>query len=143
MGERRHLNPKDSIEIVSSSAEELVVEATYSPGGSPPPAHFHPAQDETFTILAGSIRARVEGEDLSLSVGDRVEIGRGQVHQMWNEGEEEAGVRWVTAPAGRTEEWFGVLDRVLGPDGAVAKGEQVDFAALLAEYSDVFRLQLD
>ncbi|HEY5977615.1 MAG TPA: cupin domain-containing protein [Solirubrobacterales bacterium] len=143
MGERLSLNPNDSIELVASSPEELEVEATYAPAGSPPPAHVHPAQAERFEVLSGSVRAVVDGEEQELEEGDELRIAAGQVHQMWNYGGEPARVRWIISPAGRTEEWFCTLDRVLGPEGAVAKGEEVDFATLLEEYSDVFRLRLD
>lgn len=142
MGERLSLNPTDSLEVISAAPEELVVEATYAPGGSPPPAHLHPDQDERFEILAGAMRAVVDGSELELSDGSELEIGRGQVHLMWNPGELPARTRWVTTPAGRTLDWFRTLDRVLGPDGAVAEGREADFPALLEEYSDVFRLDL-
>jgi hypothetical protein len=59
---------------------------------------------------------------------------------MWNAGEEPARVSWVTTPAGRTAEWFRVLDGLFGEDGDRAAGRPVDFGALLEEYSDVFRL---
>ena len=103
-GERLSLSPRDTIEIVSSTPEELEVEASYAPGGSPPPAHHHP---------------------------------------MWNPDEEPARVRWRTSPGGRTEEWFRRLDGLFSPQGALARGEGVDFQALLEEYDDVFRLDLD
>jgi quercetin dioxygenase-like cupin family protein len=143
MGETLSLNPTDTIEIVSAKESELEVVAAYAPGGSPPPPHWHPAQDERFEVLAGSVTALVEGQERALSAGERIGIDRGQVHQIWNPGELPARVRWVTAPAGRTEEWFRTLDRVLGPEGAVARGEEVDFQGLLEEFDDVFRLQLD
>jgi mannose-6-phosphate isomerase-like protein (cupin superfamily) len=134
------LGPHDSLEIVSASEEALEVEASYRPLGSPPPPHFHPAQDERFEVLDGEMRARLEGEEVGLQAGAGLEVGRGQVHQMWNPGEAPARVRWVTAPAGRTEEWFRMLDSLFGPEGAIAQGREVDFGALLERYSDVFRL---
>jgi hypothetical protein len=79
-------------------------------------------------------------ERLSLGPHDLLEIGRGQVHQMWNPGSEPARVRWVTTPAGRTEEWFRVLDGLFRKGGDIAAGREVDFGVLLEEYGDVFRL---
>jgi mannose-6-phosphate isomerase-like protein (cupin superfamily) len=142
MSEKLSLGPHDFLEIRSSTPEALEVEASYRPGGSPPPAHFHPAQDERFEILEGEMRVRVDGEERELEAGAEVEIGRGQVHQMWNPGSAPARVRWVTTPAGRTEEWFRTLDGLFGEDGDIAAGREVDFAALLEEYDDVFRLEL-
>jgi mannose-6-phosphate isomerase-like protein (cupin superfamily) len=141
MSEKLSLGPHDSLEIRSSTHEALEVEASYRPGGSPPPAHFHPDQDEHFEVLEGTMRVRVDDQERELAPGARIEIGRGQVHQMWNPGPEPARLRWVTSPAGRTEEWFRTLDGVFGKDGDVAAGREVDFGALLDEYSDVFRLE--
>jgi mannose-6-phosphate isomerase-like protein (cupin superfamily) len=140
MGDVLKLGPHDSLEVVSSTAEALEVEASYRPLGSPPPAHFHPSQDEHFEVLAGAMWARVDGEELELPEDAEIDILRGQIHQMWNPGEEGARVRWVTTPGGRTEEWFRTLDSLFGDSGAIAQGRDFDFAALLEEYSDVFRL---
>ena len=141
MPEKLSLGPHDQLEIRSSTPEALEVEATYRPGGSPPPAHFHPAQDEHFEVLEGAMQVKVDGEERELAAGSEIEIARGQVHQMWNPGSEQARVRWVTTPAGRTEQWFRTLDGLFGEDGAIAEGREVDFGALLDEYSDVFRLE--
>ena len=59
---------------------------------------------------------------------------------MWNPGAEPARVRWVTVPGGRTEQWFRTLDGLFREGGDIAEGREVDFAALLEEYADVFRL---
>jgi hypothetical protein len=82
----------------------------------------------------------VDGEERELEAGAEIEIGRGQVHQMWNPGSEPARVRWVTTPAGRTEEWFRVLDGLFREGGDIAAGREVDFGVLLEEYGAVFRL---
>lgn len=136
------LTPSESLEVRSSTPEALEVEATYGPGGSPPPRHFHPAQDEHFEVLSGSIRTRVEGEERDLSPGETIDIGRGRAHQMWNPGAEPARVSWRTSPAGRTEQWFRAID-ALHRQGQVARNGMpgpLAFAVLIGEYRDVFRL---
>jgi mannose-6-phosphate isomerase-like protein (cupin superfamily) len=143
VGDVLRLGPHDSLEIRSSTPEELEVLASYRPHGSPPPAHLHPDQDESFEVLEGEMRALVDGEELRLAAGAEIDIRRGQVHQMWNPAEVEARVRWKTRPALRTEEWFRTLDSLFAPDGPIARGEEVDFPALLDDYADVFRLVLD
>ena len=50
----------------------------------PPPKHFHPAQDEHFEVLSGSIQVRVEDEERPLAAGEEIDIPRGAVHQIWN-----------------------------------------------------------
>jgi quercetin dioxygenase-like cupin family protein len=142
-GDVLRLGPHDSLEIRSSTPEQLEVLASYRPQGTPPPAHLHPSQDERFEVLEGEMRARVDGEELRMPAGTEIEILRGQAHQMWNPGDVEARVRWRTTPALRTEEWFRVLDSLFAPEGAIARGEEVDFPSLLDDYADVFRLVLD
>ncbi len=136
------LTPSESLEVRSSTPEALQVEATYGPAGSPPPKHFHPAQDEHFEVIAGALRVRVDGAQRDLSAGDSIEIRRGGVHQMWNPGQEPARVRWRTAPAGRTEQWFRAID-ALHREGKVGRNGMpgpLAFGVMLSEYRDVFRL---
>lgn len=138
------LSPHQSVTIQESTPELLVVEATYEPGGSAPPRHSHPAQDEHFEVLEGTIAVRVDGVGRTLGVGDTIDVPRATVHDMRNAGDLRARVRWETRPAGRTEQWFRSIDglhrkgqvRVDGSPGPLA------FAVLLAEYRDTFRLRV-
>ena len=137
--ERLQLTASESLTIRERSAEALVVEAEYGPGGSPPPKHFHPSQDEHFRVLAGTLRARVGGELRELSAGDELDVPRGTVHQMWNPGEAPARLEWRTSPAGRTESWFRAVDALHRGDPGATPGP-LAFAPLLREYDDVIRL---
>lgn len=142
MTDTLRLTPRESLTIRSSTPEAVEVEVTYGPGGSPPPKHFHPAQDEHFEILAGSVRARVRDEEHELEVGDTLDIPRGAVHQMWNPGSEPARLLWRTSPALRTEDWFRSID-ALHREGRVGSNGMpgpLAFAVYLTEYRDVFRL---
>lgn len=133
------LSPTSSVTIRSSTPEELEVDALYEPGGGPPPAHLHPAQDEHFLVLEGRVHVLVNGSERELTEGDEIEIPRGAAHQMWNPGDGRARVSWRTRPGGRTEQWFRELDSV---QKAAREGREApDFAALLDEYRDVFRLR--
>jgi quercetin dioxygenase-like cupin family protein len=136
------LTPHESVRVRRSDPDALEVEGTWAPGGSPPPKHFHPAQHERFEVLAGTLRARVEGDERELSAGDVLEILRGAAHQMWNPGEEPARAVWRTSPGGRTHEWFRALD-ALQRSGRVGKSgmpSALAFGAYLTEYRDVIRL---
>ena len=145
MSEHEHLKitAHESVTITSSRPEALVVEATYEPGGKPPPKHLHPAQDERFLVLEGSLMTRIGGEERLLAVGDEIEVARGVVHHMWNPaGDRPARVRWETSPRGRTEQWFRAIDR-LHREGRVGAGGDpgpLAFGVMLSEYRDVFRL---
>jgi len=134
VSEQLRIGPGTALRVLERNDDALEVEATYEPGGAPPPAHFHPAQDERFEVRAGEIQTRIDGQDGSIRAGDVLEIPRGRVHQMWNAGDEPAVVVWRTAPAGRTLEWFREL-------AALQRGEgREDPAGVLDEYADVFRL---
>jgi quercetin dioxygenase-like cupin family protein len=136
------LSPSESVRITHHSADALEVEGTWGPRGSAPPKHFHPDQDERFEVVAGSLRARVDGVERDLSAGDVLEVPRRTVHQMWNPGDETARARWRTSPAGRTAAWFADLDalRSSGRVGRNGMPGPLAFGAYLTEYRDVFRL---
>jgi mannose-6-phosphate isomerase-like protein (cupin superfamily) len=132
--EELEIGPGHKLRVLACSEEALELEATYAAGGTPPPAHLHPGQDERFKVLRGAMQTRIEQRSATLTAGEMLEVPRGTVHQMWNAGDEEAVVSWKTMPAGRTLDWFREL-------AALLRGEsQTDGATLLAEYSDVFRL---
>lgn len=112
MSDQLKLTSSESVTITSSSEEMLEVEGRYGPGGKPPPAHYHPAQDEHFEVLEGALKVRVEGEERDLRHGETIDIPRETKHQMWNPNDQPARVLWQTRPAGRTEQWFRSIDRL-------------------------------
>jgi mannose-6-phosphate isomerase-like protein (cupin superfamily) len=128
------LTPHETVTVVEDSADRLVVDVTYAPGGSAPPAHFHPMQDERFEVRSGVLGVRIGRERRELRAGDVLEIPRGTKHAMWNAGHEPATAVWTTSPAGRTLDWFRTLDAIEGKPGAVT------LAPALLAYDDVFRL---
>jgi quercetin dioxygenase-like cupin family protein len=136
------ITPTESVTVRQSTPELLEVEAAYRPAGKQPPKHYHPSQDEHFEVLEGTLRVRAGDDERMLQAGERIDIPRGTVHQMWNPGASDARVLWQTRPAGRTEEWFAAIDG-LHREGKVGRNGMpgpLAFAALLTEYSDVFRL---
>jgi mannose-6-phosphate isomerase-like protein (cupin superfamily) len=142
MNDRLNLTPAEAVTIRSSTPEALEVEAEYGPHGAPPPKHFHPAQDEHFRVLEGTLRVRVDGIERDLGAGDEIEIPRESVHQMWNPGSTPARAVWRTSPAGRTERWFRELG-ALQASGRVGRNglpSPLAFGVLVTEYRDVFRL---
>jgi quercetin dioxygenase-like cupin family protein len=137
-----HLTPSESVRVVRHEQEALEVEGTWGPGGSPPPKHFHPQQDERFEVLEGTLTSRVDGTERELKAGDVLEIPRGAVHQMWNAGDVPVRATWITSPAGRTADWFAAIDslRSSGRVGSNGMPGPLAFGAYLTEYRDVFRL---
>jgi quercetin dioxygenase-like cupin family protein len=138
------LTPSESVTVRKHDDDVLEVEGNYGPKGKPPPAHYHPDQDEHFEVVEGSLRTKVDGEEKLLEEGDTLDIPRGTPHQMWNDADDPARVKWETRPAGRTEEWFRSIN-ALYEDGTVDEDERASplaFGVLLKEYDDVFRLSM-
>lgn len=131
------LTPHEQVTVISRAPEAIVVEVDYGPGGTPPPGHQHPAQDERFTVLEGTITTRLGRRQRELTVGEVLEIPRGTVHRMWNPHDAPARLRWETMPAGRTEDWWRALDAAGAGEG---RPGVMALAPALREYRDVFRL---
>lgn len=126
-----HLGPHQDLRVVSSDPARLVLDARWRQG-QPPPAHFHPTQDEHFEVFEGELTVIVGGEPPRLlRAGDTLAIPPGTVHQMWNALPGEAHAAWEICPAQRTEEMFRALAAGVGPQ---------DAGRLLEEFSAEFRL---
>jgi mannose-6-phosphate isomerase-like protein (cupin superfamily) len=112
VGQELHLTEHETLRITSETPEQLEVEASWGPGGKPPPPHLHPHQDEEFVVQSGRMTAWVDGDERALGPGDTLVIPRGTPHKMWNPGGESATAIWRTRPALRTAEWFAAIDRL-------------------------------
>ena len=139
MPETLQLTPSESVTILSSAPEALIVEATYGPGGKPPPKHYHPAQDEHFEVLEGRMMFRLGSVERELVAGEEIDIPEGVAHQVWNPNDEPAKVTWQTRPALRTEQWFRGVDAIVREAGDKTPSP-LAFTTLLSEYRDCFRL---
>jgi quercetin dioxygenase-like cupin family protein len=139
MTETLKLTPSERVTVVESTPEALVVEATYGPGGKPPPKHLHPIQDEHFTVRQGSLTFRLGSIERELAAGEEIDIPAGVAHQVWNPNDETALVTWETRPALRTEQWFRGVDAAIRAAGD-GTPSPLAFATLLSEYRDCFRL---
>ncbi|MBK5655245.1 MULTISPECIES: cupin domain-containing protein [Bradyrhizobium] len=136
------LNPHESVTVRELGPDHLTVDVVYSPGGQLPPAHFHPAQDEHFKIIAGRLHIVIDGRKTELGPGATWDVPRGTPHRMWNAGSEPVHAIWVTTPPMRTLEWFMALDGLqragrVGRDGMPGL---LAFGVYLTAYRDVFRL---
>ncbi len=133
-----HLSSHEDVKVVRDTPDELELEGTWKPGGSSPPAHLHPSQDEYFEVLSGRLTAVVDGLRRQLGPGDTLEIPRRTPHKMWNPGTEVATATWRTRPAGRTRDWLRLIHRLGG--GGTRKPPLPALARAINQYSDVFRL---
>ncbi|MCB0875281.1 MAG: cupin domain-containing protein [Solirubrobacterales bacterium] len=126
-----------TLERVSEDDEVLVMETTYAAGGAQAPAHFHPAQEERFTVISGAVRAGVGGEERILREGDVLVVPAGTPHDFGGHPEEPARVRWEVRPPLRTWEFF---EGLFGSLQAHADGRGDEAGFDVADYDDVFRL---
>jgi mannose-6-phosphate isomerase-like protein (cupin superfamily) len=133
-----HLSDHETVRILRDTPDELEVEGTWTSGGSPPPPHLHPAQDEEFEIRSGRLTAVVDGVKHELDPGYKLQIPRGTAHKMWNPGDETATAVWRTRPAGRTADWFATIDRLTA--GGTRKPPTPALAKAVTAHSDVFQL---
>jgi quercetin dioxygenase-like cupin family protein len=82
-----------------SKGERVVVEAFVEPRGAVAAAHVHPAQEERFEVLAGTLEFRLGKETLVAEAGDRVRVPAGTPHRFRNVGDDTAHFVCEVAPA--------------------------------------------
>ncbi|GAC1584261.1 MAG: hypothetical protein NVS3B24_23420 [Candidatus Dormibacteria bacterium] len=144
-GDEFRIGPGETLRFItttaSSDGQVVEVRARYEPGNPRPPAHYHPRQGERIEILSGTLKAKLGGNDFSLSPGDVMEIPPGAVHQMWNEGPNSAETAWRTSPALGTEEFFKSLDRWYSTSGGLGSlGGVLAAAPTMIRFREEFRL---
>lgn len=89
--------------------QHLAIELVYPAHSKEPPAHYHPAQTEYFTLLKGEMKVRMDGMLQTLKAGDILIVPPARIHSMWNDGETPAVLRWTVSPAFETERLFETL----------------------------------
>jgi mannose-6-phosphate isomerase-like protein (cupin superfamily) len=125
-------NTTQRLRVLTSSAEELVLESTWGPGGRRPPTHWHPGQDETFEVVDGALTVVVDGAAPQvLGPGERLDIPRRTAHRMWNAGPAPTRATWRITPALGTEAMFRAL---------TARPRGLGMIALLWRFRHEFRL---
>jgi quercetin dioxygenase-like cupin family protein len=120
----------------------LEMEATYQPHSTEPVMHYHPCQEEDFTVLEGELTVILKGQTTVLKAGDSLHIAPGVQHAMWNNTNNKTVVNWQVRPAMDTEH---LLETTAGlaSDGKVNKKGMpsiLQVALMANKYSKVFRL---
>jgi quercetin dioxygenase-like cupin family protein len=103
--------------------------------------HYHPLQEETFVIGAGTAGFRIAGEERQAGAGETVVVPAGVRHVWWNGGEDEIHATLEFRPALRIEEFFEVFFGLgaAGKTGRRGLPNLLWMAALGNEYSDEVR----
>jgi quercetin dioxygenase-like cupin family protein len=126
----------DKLIIISSAestgGEFLEMEAIYPSAGSFAPEHFHPSQDELFTVLSGKLMTRIDGVIREYQAGESFVVPSGTPHAMYNAGTENVHFRWRISPALRSEEFFRTVYRLASTHQG--KPGLVDTLFLLSEF---------
>ena len=145
-GDTFKLGGHETVTVIRSAAdtggEVLEVEALWSPGGDPPPPHYHPAQEEHFEVLEGSLHTRIGKVERTYGQGETFSVPRGARHVMKPVGEGPVRARWETRPALRTEDWFEALSRA-ADEGLLVPGRKPSLLVighLLSGYRDEMRI---
>lgn len=99
-----------------SGGKMLEFDLVVDPHGRVPGGHVHPAQRESFHVLAGAMRFRKGLRTVTAGPGDRVVVEPGTFHKFANVGDEPAVVRVRVEPALRMEQLFETV-AALAADG--------------------------
>lgn len=121
-----------------SGGELLEVESTWKPSKRPPPAHYHPYQEEHFEVTAGLLNVIVDGEKRTLNRGDTLVIPPGTAHAMWNPGPEDTSAIWQVRPALKTGAFFETMWRLAQETNG--KPNLFRLAVAVREFDAEFRL---
>jgi quercetin dioxygenase-like cupin family protein len=125
-----------------TGGELLEMESLFQPHSTEPVPHYHPFQEEYFTILEGEITVRINGQLQVLKQGDQLHLKKAQVHSMWNLSDRTARVNWKVVPASDTE-YF--LENGIGIANHKKTNEQgmpglLQIALLAKRFSHVYRI---
>ncbi len=93
-----------------------IVQHVIPPRSLGAPLHTHAHTTEVHIIVAGTMTARVGGEDRVLGLGDLSVAPIGVPHTFWNPGGTPARVLEIITPPG-FEAYFDDLREASGPDG--------------------------
>jgi quercetin dioxygenase-like cupin family protein len=102
-GDTLTLPDDTSFLIVESAAdsggERIEFEVTMAPGAMGPPKHFHPRQEESWTVIEGELSVLVDDDWRTLGVGESLSIPPDTVHTLRNRSSAVVRFRDIHKPA--------------------------------------------
>ena len=119
----------------------LEIELELDPDGKVPGTHVHPAQEERFEVLEGTMKFRLGMRTIEAGPGDVVTVPAGKAHKFLNTGLGRAVARVTVTPALDMERLFETA-ATLAEDGRVmASGtpKPLDLALFVREFKDEVR----
>lgn len=130
----------ERIVIRTSAAETggrlLAFDLFLPPGGHVPASHVHPEQEETFTVVSGTMRFVLGGREIVALPGERVVIPVGRPHWFGNAGPGISHAEVEVRPALRMEEMFESTEAITraGHFPGTRLPRPSDLALLLVEF---------
>jgi quercetin dioxygenase-like cupin family protein len=129
--------------VVLQSAQEtdgelFAFELSVKPHGFVSAEHIHLKQEEAFEVTRGTIRFRINGQEMDTATGQKVVIPPGTRHILWNASDEEASMTVWLRPALKTETAFETLFGLARDAKTNKRGLPNIFqaAVLLADYPE-------
>lgn len=101
--------------VTASETKGKVMEAVIhlKPGAGKMDEHIHANTHERYTVLSGTMRAKVDGKFRRLKQGDVVDIPPGTPHiNPWNNSREDASVQLWLSPENGYEEFLTLMYHV-------------------------------
>ncbi len=99
------------------------------------PAHIHPAMEERWEVIAGSVRFEIGEVERTAGPGDTVVAPAGTPHTARNIGEQPAHLRIQMRPALRWQEFVERLFALAGSGQGDERGMPEPLTALMQEFS--------
>jgi quercetin dioxygenase-like cupin family protein len=87
-----------------TNGEAVLIDVFVQPNGAVAAAHVHPAQEERFQVLRGTLGFKLGRKKIVAGPGQRITIPAGTAHKFWNAGDEEAHFVCEVRPAFQFEQ---------------------------------------
>lgn len=124
-----------------TSGEWLEIDLVLAQDGAVPATHVHPAQEERFEVIAGTMKFRLGLRKIVAGPGEVVVVPAGAAHSFANAGNEPAQVRVSMTPALKLEELLETTV-ALAKEGRVNKRgmpKLLDLALFVERFQDEAR----
>ncbi len=124
-----------------TEGELLEFDVALTADGHVPGMHVHPAQEERFEVLSGSVRFQKGLRSVTAEPGDVVVVEPGKAHKFANVGEEGAVMRVQVRPALEMERLFETAVSLAEEGRVTSKGmpKPLDLALFVREFKDEVR----
>jgi quercetin dioxygenase-like cupin family protein len=102
--------------------EYLIVEHLVMKRGAMNGPHWHPVLTESFTVKEGMMRFIVDGTEQLLGPGQHIKVLPEQVHQFWNESEDQLIAIHEIRPPGNHWNMFKLIHKLTKQNRLNSKG---------------------